>query len=126
MRAERRIADNQLLLMIPRMTSFRRDLDLAVDRDNRDEALKLLGEWPVLASELQGILEQIDAEEHTKLVQDLKQSSKLTGKAKDAIIARNKELVPVTERARGVINEICSQSSKIVGTMKAFSGNIEQ
>lgn len=120
-RAERRIADNQLLLMIPEMNGFRRELDLAVDRGSRDDTLRLLGGWPALASQLQAILERIDPEGHKKLTDDLRRSGKLTGKAKNSIIAGNEDLIPATEKARELIDEICSESSKIVGTMKAFT-----
>jgi hypothetical protein len=124
-RAERRIADNQLLLMIPQMSGFRRDLDLAVDQQNRQDTLRLLGGWPILASELQGILERLNPDGHKKLIGDLRRSGKLTGKAKNSIIAGNEDLVPATESARELIDEICSESSTIVGTMKAFTRSME-
>lgn len=117
-RAERRIGDNQLLLMIPQMSIFRRELDLAVDRPDRQETLRLLGDWPTLASELQGVLARLDAEVHTKLIGDLRRSVRLTGKAKDAIIAEKAEIVSATSKARELIHETCGSASIIIGAMK--------
>jgi hypothetical protein len=119
-RTERRLADNHLLLLIPQLGLYRRELDLAVDGPDRRETLRLLGEWPTLASELQGILERIDRETHKKLIRDLARSTTLTGKAKDAIIARREELEPATRAARSLVHAVSAESSKIVGTMKAY------
>jgi hypothetical protein len=87
--------------------------------------LRLLGDWPTLASELQGILEHMDSDGHSKLIDDLQRSSKLTGKAKDSIITEKAELVVATSRARVMITDTCASASKIVGTMKAFTGSAE-
>jgi hypothetical protein len=70
------------------------------------------------------MLERIDPDGQRKLIDDLSRSSRLTGKAKNSIIARNEDLVPATEKARALIGGICSESGKIVGTMKAFIRSI--
>ncbi len=125
-RTEKRIADNHLLILIPQMSLYRRELDLAVDRPDRQETLRLLGDWPTLASELQGILQRVDSVGHSKLIKDLERSTKLTGKAKDAIISKRDQLEPATSVARQLITEISASSSKIVGEMKAFTRSSNQ
>jgi hypothetical protein len=104
---------------------YRRELDLAVDRPDRQETLRLLGEWPRHASELQGILERVDADGHARLITNLGRSTRLTGKAKDAIIGRQQELEPATRTVRQVITDVCAASAKIVGGMKAFTSSAD-
>jgi hypothetical protein len=119
-RTEQHLADNHLLLLIPELQQVRTDLDIAVDKGHREEALRLLSAWLRVASDVQAILER-QRGGHSSLIAELEKSAKMTGRAKDELIARQKDLEPATRELRGLITSICASALRIVGEMKAFT-----
>ena len=119
-RTERHLADNHLLLLIPQLQLLRRDLDDAILGAKRQETIRYLGDWLVVASDVQAILQRRGSSAPQELINNLQRSAKLTGDAKDNIIARKESPVIATREVRPLITKICASSSRIIGEMKAF------
>jgi hypothetical protein len=119
-RTEQHLADNHLLLLIPELQQLRTNLDLAVDQGNREETIRLLGSWLRVASDVQAILERQPSQRRA-LIKELEKSAKMTGQAKDELIARQKNLEQATRDIRSLITSICASALRIVGEMKAFT-----
>jgi hypothetical protein len=119
-RTEQHLADNHLLLAIPELQQVRTDLDVAVDKGEREDAIRLLSAWLRVGSDVQAILER-QQPGHSALIAELEQSTRMTGQAKDELIARQKDLEPATRELRGLITSICASALRIVGEMKAFT-----
>jgi hypothetical protein len=58
-----------------------------------------------------------------KLMADLRRSARLTGKAKDAIIAENAEIVRATRKARELIHKTCGSAEQALNEMLAALDN---
>jgi hypothetical protein len=116
-RTERRIADQNLLMLVTQAQRIADDLDrLTTEQD----VLRLCSEWIGAASELQGILQE--QQSHTELVALLRPSIESAGAAKNGVIERKEPIVEATAQLRNELIEIRAATSRIMGRMRAYLG----
>jgi hypothetical protein len=122
-RTERKIADQNLLMLISQAQRLADDLDRAAAPA---DGMRLCSEWIGTASELQGILQAANADDspvsEKSLVDLLQDSIEAAGQAKNAIIDLNQGVPVATTELRHQLIEVRAASSRILGRMRAYTG----
>lgn len=120
-RTERHLADNHLLLWVPRLEQVARNLDLAAAADNRDVAMVHLMEWRETAGYVRTLVLK-DAVDRPELVERLQTAVVLIHSAKDDLVGdAQSTTAEATRHVRSAISEACDRASEIVAERMAYT-----
>jgi hypothetical protein len=119
-RTEQRLADNHMLILVPRLEQVARDLDAAADEGNRERALQLIADWRGTAGRVRRLVERRNGG-GTEFLKQLQLASARATPAKDALTEGNVNPLQATRHLRATIDDVCSEAAAIVGEMLAFT-----
>jgi hypothetical protein len=112
-RTEKHLADNHLLLWIPRLEQVARSLELAAVANRRDAAMVHLTEWRETATHVRALVTRDG--DRPDLVEKLQTAVALIISAKDDLVAdKESTAAEATRHVRSAINEACDRASEIV------------
>jgi hypothetical protein len=120
-RTEQHLADNHLLLLIPRLVQASRDLEQAVRNDERDTAVTLIASWRDVAVQVRTLVEA-QAGGRSDLRALIDRAIALIPPAEDALSDTGTDAKTGTHHARDRIRDAVDEANKIVTERMAFVG----
>lgn len=113
--AERRMALNHLLVVLPQVRILERDLDRAIEDGDRLAAMRALGTYSHVASEVSGLLREQGIVGH-ETIERLRQSAIAAGEAKRRLLD-SANLLPksATREFRAGLSEIATSLNALLG-----------
>jgi hypothetical protein len=117
-RTESHLADNHLLIYIPRLEQIVRELEIAVRSADVERTIAQLNEWRATAAQVRKLAEKQGG--HDDLVQKLQKAAGLVGAAKGDLVGRRRPADEATHYVREAINDACDGAAEVVGERMAF------
>jgi hypothetical protein len=119
-RADKSLAANQVLVLLPQLQKLEPDLDAAVAAEAREAVLRHLAEWRRLATELDGLVRNQPYAEANALNQ-LRASAVAAATAKSQLLNTDRDLVTGTNAVRREVAEACAYIGTLSGHLRAYS-----
>jgi len=113
-RTEKRLALNQLLILLPQFQVFENDLDHAIDVDDRRWAIRTLVACKNIANEVAAMLEDDETVDHT-VVNTLRSLARHASDAKSQLISQP------TETIANMTSEIRLELGGLAGVMSGVA-----
>jgi hypothetical protein len=118
-RTERHLADNHLLLWVPKLEQVARNLEAAARSDRRDATMVHLTEWRETATHVRTLVERDG--DRPELIAKLQTAVAMILSAKDDLVADSSTpAAEATRHVRTAINEACDKASEIVAERMAY------
>jgi len=117
-RTEHHLADNHLLLLIPRLLQASRDLEHAVRLGERGAGFTFLGDWRELAVQVRTLVERQGG--RPGLRESIDRAIALIPPAEDALQDTTADAYSGTRHARDRIRDACDAANEIVTERMAF------
>jgi hypothetical protein len=115
---EGHLADNHLLVFVPRLDVVNRQLQTAVVKGDGNAALEHLTEWRGIAAQVRKLAEKQGGEE--ELIRKLQTAGALVVSAKNDLISKTGTPEEATRHVRTAIDDACDRAAEIVGERMAF------
>jgi hypothetical protein len=116
---QRQLADNHLLLVIPRLLQASRDLEHAVRRPDLEAAQKEMAQWRELAVQVRTLAERKGGE-RIALIEKIDRAIALIPPAEEALNDGGADPYERTRHARDRIRDAVDEATRIVTERMAF------
>jgi hypothetical protein len=123
-RTERRLALNQILIIVPQLLTIEQDLEAAANDGDVKAVIRYLYRWRGMANELRGLLGDEVAGDYRDLRSLLQKSSALASRAKSNLFRDPKSPLEVTRQVRTIISDVCDQCGTFAGQLRAYSREV--
>lgn len=115
---EGHLADNHLLLLIPRLDQIHRSLEAAVMAEDTDRVVETLNEWRIVAAHVRQLAQRQGG--HENLVDKLQSASGQVHAAKEPLITRAVSPDEATGQVRKAIDDASTEAATLIGERMAF------
>jgi hypothetical protein len=117
-RTEQHLAENQLLLLIPRMLQHARDLDHAVHRTDREAAQACLTDWRNAATQVRVLAARTNA--HPNVAHHVRTAVALISTAHDELGNPERNAAEATRRVRDRMSDAGDAANEIITERLVF------
>ena len=116
--AERHLADNHLLLLIPRLVQVARDLQSSVERNQREPARTCLTDWREAAVQVRTLVERQGG--YGPLIERIDKAVALVASAEDGLHEEGRDAANATRHVRDRIRDAGDLAMQVVTERMAF------
>jgi hypothetical protein len=119
-RAERQLASNRLLLVVPQLENLQLELEQAIETNSRSQARKVLLIWRREVSQLIGLL-SARADLDQELIRSLNVFEEMATQALDNLQGNSRSVLTATKGLKHAIPEASSRLNRLVGQLSSSS-----